>query len=284
MHYLRCRLNLTLAGLLALAFIVPRPARAQQVYVEGSGHEFGSLDLSTGDFTYFGTTTPLLLGLGMSPNGTLYGLDDQSNAHLYRVDPTSGITTDLGAVGHAAIAGTVGSDGKIYAIDDSSGSTGLLYTIAPSTMNVTTIGDTGLASSGLLTFDNIGNLYTTQANPNLSDDLYSLNTTTGAATLMGSLGSDLSVSAGAFTNNSLDGFTLDQFAISIDTGAGSGTIQSPFSLPNQDLVMAAAPYATPEPGVWTLLFGLGLVAASLCCRQRGSERRQGNLKGKETSL
>src|SRR4051794_29854448 len=88
------RLVLAAAALVIGAAIGPSTASAGPiVYVAGTGGEFGTLDLATGDFTSIGTLNPSsgaeIVGMGFGPDGNLYGLDFiQPNSNLYPIGIT----------------------------------------------------------------------------------------------------------------------------------------------------------------------------------------------------
>ena len=95
----------------------------------------------------------------------------------------------------------LGSGGALLGLDQGGDR---LYSIDATTGAVTSIGSTGISPSlnyflGGLAFDQNGNLYAALSN-SVADvnNLYSINPTTGAATLIGPIGSGLTVSGIAF--------------------------------------------------------------------------------------
>jgi hypothetical protein len=245
----------------SIALAVPSFARAGTIYVDGNAGSFGTVDLATGNFTYIGTTSQVLFGMGFTPDGTLYGLDGGANAHLWQVNTATGGLTDLGAVGHSVVGATVGPDGLIYAIEYNA--SGLLYTINPSTMAVTPIGNTGILGNGLVAFDSNGVLYmNSQGGGN--DILYSIDPTTGTPSLIGP--TNLAIFTGVFNlgDGNLYGFANDTGIYSLDTTSGASTLVSFAGFPSE-VAYAAADFeggrtqANPEPST-ILLVGIGSLA------------------------
>lgn len=248
----RCKASLGLILVVLLGLILIHPAVAQTLYVQGSGNEFGTLDISTGDFTQIGTTTPTLYGMGSTPSGELFGLDDQGNAHLHQIDLKTAITTDLGEINQSAFAATSNKSGNLFAIDQSS--PGLLYSVHPATHAVTSIGDTGIYPDGLMAFDVQGRLFAGGITTD-TDRLYQLDPKTGASTLIGDTG--YQIAAGVYTNGKLYGFTIDNEIVTIDTTTGAGTFLMPYSFPNGNIILSAALVTpVPAPGAFvTALLG-----------------------------
>ena len=58
---------------------------------------FGTMDLTTGQFTQIATTTPLFGSLAAGPGGTLYGGAGSLNFGLYAISP-AGVTSPFGTV------------------------------------------------------------------------------------------------------------------------------------------------------------------------------------------
>ncbi len=148
-------------------------------YVEGDNGPFGTLDLNTGAYTYLGTTSVFLSGLGTA-NGKLYGANYGENGPLgtlYSVNTANG---NLTAVGSSGISyEDIGSTTKgLYAI----GSDFNLYSVNPANGAATLVGGTGLSSFGGVFGESAGSstLYITAGT-----ELYSVSTTSGLATAIG---------------------------------------------------------------------------------------------------
>ena len=126
------------------------------VYVAGTGGEFGTLDLATGDFTSIGTLNPSsgaeIVGMGFGPDGNLYGLDFiQPNANLYQIDITNANSTLVGAIDHTAYGASTDAAGKVYALSQDDNA--LFYTLDPPSRTTTVVGPTGLAGFFLAAVD-----------------------------------------------------------------------------------------------------------------------------------
>jgi hypothetical protein len=138
---------------------------------------------------------------------TLVGITfgDTGAAVLYDVNPATGSTSNPRSTGLSDVAGIAFSpDGTLFGLTAFASQPSLpnaLYKIDPTTGTSTLVGATGLQGifEGDLAFDPItGNLYGVQSVPSLGSgarDLFELNTSTGQATVIGSVrtaGGDLS--------------------------------------------------------------------------------------------
>ncbi|MBV8459141.1 MAG: PEP-CTERM sorting domain-containing protein [Acetobacteraceae bacterium] len=193
----------------------------------------------------------------------LYGLDGNvppTIAHLFRINPANGATTDLGSTGQTATGATPIGAGVLFAANEFGSPSPLtFYRISPPSPVATTIGVAGFIPDGLLAFNGAGDVFASgRSTPSGSgpDNLYRVDPATGASTLIGSIGFS-QVFTGAFANGILYAFPFTgPQVIEINTSTGAGTIVSNYSLPHGDLIEAAAA-AVPEPGSLVLL-GLGL--------------------------
>ena len=236
------------------------PLSASVIYVGLKNGDFGTLDSATGIYNKLGTPGQFG-GLAFDTSGRLDGTPNQSNAQLLRVDQSNGSTTVVGSIGLTGLAGfsstpggplylvdrtnlntvnpdtaqlTVvrsngvlhqdffyqgnGPDGNVYLNSGTSFGTERLYKLSP-----TTTTDLGPAASfeALVSADN--SLYTFKSNGTF-EDLYSVNTTSGAQTLVRTT----------------------------TISAGLGTVYAAAS---------PAPSSTPEPGTLALLIGGGSLIA-----------------------
>ena len=128
-------------------------------------------------------------GLTASPSGTLYGISDTASVKtLLRIDPTTGIATSLGALtltgGDVSVQLDLSlaftCDGRFWM----SSGTGLFWQIDPNTTAVTFVGNLGAKITGLAAHGNVLYGIGSQGNNNL----YTIDLTTGAATLVGAFG------------------------------------------------------------------------------------------------
>ncbi len=174
-------------------------ASAQTIYVStgATGGTTGTLGTITtsGVFTPIGITSVQLTALAFSPTGVLYGAGTDATTGavtLYTVNPTSGMLTQVGSTGLGNLAQGDQANGLAFSPG------GILYTV-----------DANFAGF-----------------PNGSSSLYTVNTSTGAATQVGPVG-NLSQGTIGFDgsgnlyeiNNQL---TPNRFDI-LDQGTGAGT-------------------------------------------------------------
>jgi PEP-CTERM motif len=124
--------------------------------------------------------------------GTLYATDAR-NGNLLTVNTSTGAGTVMGQMGFPAPSLAMNSGGTLYAGEGRGNPN--IYTVNPSNGSTTFVGSTGLgyAAVGALEFDARDTLY---ASVNLvgdggsgSDHLATIDTSTGAATVIGSFGS-----------------------------------------------------------------------------------------------
>jgi uncharacterized protein (TIGR03437 family) len=163
-------------------------------------------------FTVSGSSRTFILGAG-------------SDGNLYEIVPTTGSTTLIGTM-PSVMSDIAAFDGTLYGISfaDIFGSSSL-FSLNPNTGAGTAIGGTGV-SLNALAFSRTGTLYAAGG-----DSLYTINTTSGSATLIGSgsgsgsynSSGDLEFdSAGSLYLTSLNSGSSDQlFSVSPTTGQGS---------------------------------------------------------------
>lgn len=250
-------------------------------YVMGGGGVFVEVDLNTGATYPTGggginsvcTNTiypaspynagPCVDGLGVL-SGSIYAVSDVTGeSNFYSITPgTATSSTPVGSIPGPPYVVTIGSTPTgLYAIE----SNGSLYSLTSS--GETLIGATGLTgiteygmsnNCGSLWFDAAGNLYT-------------LNTSTGGATLVGAMGALVgpmvcengTLWASNAYNPSLPFGTQpagEIFTINTSSGAATDTGVNTGRGPSGGLVPAPAP--TPEPGTFSLLLsGIFCLAA-----------------------
>jgi hypothetical protein len=186
------------AFIAALVFAVAvTPARAADTlaYSEAFDTLF-RVDLTTHTATKIGQATPPgvtrfanIEGLTLTPAGALYGVSDGNAAKtLLRIDPNTGLATAIGTLnltggdtsGQLDLGMAATCDGKLWL----SSGTGLLWQIDPNTAAATFIGNLGAKITGLAAHGNQIYGAGSQANNNF----YSINTSSGAATLVGAYG------------------------------------------------------------------------------------------------
>lgn len=152
-----------------------------------------SVDPATGTGTLltqlnFGGAPADVRGLAFSPADVLFAIQDTAGGdNLYTVDVSTGVGTLVGATGLPGLQSLeFSSTGQLFAWDiGTTGSNGLgLVTINPATGAYTDVNPAvgGIALQSIA-FDSSGALYGVTSNK-----LYSINTTTGVATLIGGTG------------------------------------------------------------------------------------------------
>jgi hypothetical protein len=160
---------------------------------------------------------------------TAYFIDSDGTNHLWSLDLTTGVATDIGAVNYAQIEGlATAPNGVIYGVDDDSYT---LVTINTVTAVATAVGagDGNLGLSGVgdfgLTFDGAGNLWLSAEAPGA---FYSVNPSTGAATLVnGAQDPDLTgLAACGTTIYGLDDGGTPSLAV-VDPATGVATLVGP---------------------------------------------------------
>ena len=258
-------------GLLTLAMsMAALTARADVLsYAAIDGGDFGTLDLTTGVYTQMSVFPSTLAGLA-AVNGALYGAPLQSvgqtlsnGGSLYKINPTNGAYTTVGTSSVAyydfgsTLTGlyTLDSNGNLYSINTANGAI------------IKDIGNVGLGTLGYGALsDNSGTLYLINA-PSSSvnvSDLYSVNTATGALTLISSSVTGNEFTSLLTTNGTLYGVDGDHsstiYTLNPTTGAeGPGLAVQGESGAG---VYGLAPNPVPLPrSVILLLSGLAVFVA-----------------------
>jgi len=186
-----------LVAVSALSAMFSSAARADTiVYAETSAQQFGTVDLNTGTFNYIGDNfnpaNPDLsgpLGFGVA-NGNLYTVHwgSGSTQALYEIDPATGTETYVADTGSNEIQGIGSTANGLYAVTGLLGGPFILNSLNPLTGTLTPIGATGFTNTSVgldvSAVSDTGALFATSGT-----DLYSIDTSTGTATLIGSLGS-----------------------------------------------------------------------------------------------
>jgi hypothetical protein len=255
----------------------------------GTTFLFGTMDLTTGQFTQIATTTPLFGSLTAGPGGTLYGGAGNLDLNLYAISP-SGATSQIGTAaapsdsyGYTGLAseGAAGFFGVAQVGVIPGPFTATLEHIAANGSSSSVVGTMGTTfgsfNSGNLAFGPTGALYFNAWNASFVSTLYSVDTSTGAATAVGSgLGSTdplALVSVGTMLYG-IDTFAPTDPAIyTINTTTGVATeIGTVSGLPTGYTLDTMA--SVPEPATITLL-GTGAIVVMFFSRrlQRKSAHR-----------
>jgi hypothetical protein len=258
-------------------------------YATASGGQFGTVDLSNGNFSQIGNLANPLVGLGSS-GGILYGLDS-STGQLIIINPTNAAVTAAGNTGltTATVFGSL-TTGALFAVDSSWG----LWSINPATAATTVIGTIAVNKTAFPARGSYGysdslagdanylyftlDLWTTTPGDVLASQLYRVDPATGAATVIGPTGPE-DIAGSAFIGGTLYGFTgsfvgLPHEIITLSTSTGAATFvtnvpSGPSSL--YGAIAAESITAVPEPGTLALV-GLALAVAGYA-RKRSAVSR-----------
>lgn len=254
--------QLSVALLLTFAFMASNTNAAPVGFgVDGdtSNSTFYSIDFATGSGTAIGGTGGLKFGdveaLSFFGN-TLYAIDDSSN-QLITIDTTTGAGTTVGALGvSVAGPGLAISASGIAFMGDRSGND--LWTVDLGTGAATLLNGSIGADLDGLTF--LGNtLYGVDPG---NDSLYTVNTTTGAASLVGAGGTLGGLSAESALTT--DGTWLyaadddgDYFRINPNTGAATVITRNGRDVEGLAIQSTAIPVPTTLALLGIGLFGFG---------------------------
>lgn len=265
---------------------LPAPSRAG-LYVFGNDNGapvFGILDVKTGDFNRISNVSTLANGLDFASNGTLYGTYQDSTVQSQDFatfsTKTGGASFNQYIGDTESVAGA--SNGTLYGIGY-----GDLETIDSTTGTVNYIGSTlpsGYSTThDALTFDSKGTLYGVFEDSSGNESLFTVNTSTGAVTLVGPTGLRYSLNAPVFVDGTLYGlnYTGEIYSINTTTGAATDTgimahdgSNNPIKFIFADAFQSngsPSPTAAPEPASLTLLgMGLASLAAYRWRRRRSA--------------
>ncbi len=125
----------------------------------------------------------------------MYAMDATTN-ELVSIDTATGARTVIGsAVGNGEWSGMTGAvDGTLYVSSSDCGVNSTLYTINPTTADLTLVGQIGFGSCIIdIAINAAGEMYGVDI---VSDSLVQINTTTGAGTTVGPLGVDANYAQG----------------------------------------------------------------------------------------
>src|ERR1700693_3715807 len=260
-----------------VTFVLFSFASAQAtIYVtadNGTTNLFGTLDITTGQFTQINTTTPLFYAMTTGPGGQIYGADLNSG-RLFKISPSGG-TTPFGSVtapdafyglAYSAASGNFFADNlnstnvTLYSIagDGNSSSSFVPGTLSPIP---------GIFPPGNLPFGPGGKLYYNYSGDQINatnSQLYTVNTSTGVLPPVGTgLGSTiLTMFSDAGTLYGIDTFDTSGLGIfSINTTTGLATqISTVTGLPpSNDYFLDTATSSVPDIGSSLELLSLALI-------------------------
>jgi hypothetical protein len=223
----------------------------------GDGTRLGTINPASGvgtDVGAFGTSQTWAAAFD-NATGILYTLTNGfSNSQLATVDLSTGATSPIGATGVPfMISLEVASDGTMYGVGYTDQ---VLYEIDKSTGAATAIGSTGITNLMDLAFDSSGTLYGTVGNV-----LWTINTATGASTLLGNItgvpaGSDMGIMFDDSDTLYATNYVNNGDLMTIDFGTLNSTVigSTGFFFPHGGDFFNAI----PEPAT-LLLIGTGLL-------------------------
>ena len=168
-----------LAVLLALTLTVSTGRASPILWVDDSNGEIGKVDVATGQVTLVGNAGVVLTDIGFDPHGNLFGV---SFTTFYSVIESTGLATAIGSLGttdaNALVFSTTGTAYTMGSTTDN------LYTINTSTGAASSIGHvSGFSSAGDLAFHD-GTLYLASN----SNDLVKVNLAPVSGTDVGPFG------------------------------------------------------------------------------------------------
>ena len=290
------------AAVLGLAVAAMAQVKADTILFatadNGTTNLFGTLDVTTGQFTQISTTTPLIGALTAAPGGTLVAASTDTN--LYTFGPTGKLSpfgTVMGppngvipeASGFLGLA-SMGSAGffadSVSMTSSTSPVTTTLFHIAADGQSSSVVGVMGTAfgsfNSGNLAFGPDGNLYYNAWDADQVATLYMVNMKTGGATEVGSgmktfdpLALAAVIDGATAVLYGVDTFiATDPTIYTVDTTTGMATaIGTVSGLPSGYTLDTIAPLgavAVPEPSSIALFIAGALGAARLARRRRPS--------------
>jgi hypothetical protein len=255
---------------------------ADSLYVSTVSGQFGTLDSATGGYTQIGEGLPDPLGGLVAGPGGLMGVSFSGN--LDSINPGTGAVSVIGPTGLGPNAlDTVAFGGVLYETDFSNN----LYRLNPTTGAATLIGNTGIpveppaGDCVEALFVANGKIYVTYEvlDPHnnfavlISPNLYQIDPASGAATLIGSTGRNLSAAVElngavyAFQGDAVTG-TSDEVSLDVATGHTSFVTHID---PGVAFVDGAT--TAPEPSS-VVLSGLGIIAFAFVLRRKRPARAE----------
>ena len=260
------RLILTICLTMMVSLITPGMAKADFMYAITFNNEFLSINTSTGAGTLIGYTDSTMNGFGLGDRGTNIYTFDQEADRIVQLNPATGGTLATIDIGTGDIVGEGGiafrSDG-IGFLCSSAGSTGQLWSFditVPSSTAITSYGGLNPSMDGL-DFNGSDVLYGISQT---SANLFTINQTTGATTVVGATGftSSSGLSGLTYTSDGTLYGVINNALYTINTSTGAATLVGAIGFNNVSGLTAVV----PVPGA-VLLGILGLSAVGIKLRK-----------------
>jgi len=280
-------------GLMASASLPTTASADVFAFVLFGSNTLGDLDLTTTHGHNYSEITLVngLVGLGElnSDANQLYGLS--AAGELYTVNGVTGAESALGGSSGVTFIDFGSTVSGLFAI----GANGDFYDISKTTGAATEVGSLGLGSS-LSRNDGMGlstgstTLYFTNMVSSTVEDLYTINTSTGGLTLVGTLSTTLGKSGGllvggmaeinsalwAGTNNGGNGSHQSSYTLGTTCSGSCAVAYNADIDPNNKhavtgfaLGEASVAPLVPEPSAWALMLaGVGAVGGMMRFRRR----------------
>ena len=220
------------------------------LWVGDSSGQLGTVDVATGNVNVIGNMGATMTDIAFDQSGNLYGITFGS---LYSINTSTAAATLIGnhSLGGSKNSLVFDASGTLYAANSS------LFTLNTLTGASSLVGNGGDAysSSGDLAF--INNELFLSSSLGSGDTLVGLNTSTGAGTIVGSIG--YSAVYGLATDNNVDLYGLAGTSVlNIDTLTGAGSFLVDYSGQGLGAAWGSAFYeesgaSVPEPSVSALL-------------------------------
>lgn len=259
------------SALAACALVSGSALAAPVLYGITFGEQLITINTTTGAGTLVGPLSSDMNGFGLAVTaGKLYTYD-QSADLLRELNPATGATVSSVDLGLGDRVGEGGldfrSDGKGF-MAQSAGASSTIYSFTTSASSGVTVGSNSTAGIDGLAFDSGDVLFALGQQDD--NDLYTVDQSTGALTLIGATGVDGSNSLGGldFLGSKLYAVINDSL-YTIDTATGTASLIGATGFTQVSGIAFLEVNGTPEPGSLGLL-GLGLGLAGLA----GSRRRK----------
>jgi len=214
--------------------------------------------------TEVGGTAETLEGLG-EVDGVLYGAGGADVDTLYSINTTDGALSSIGAATSIEYADFGSTLTGLYAIS----TTDHLYSINPTNGIETQIGTGLLPGGGTSSLSTGSNTLYLTAYSGTAYTLYTINTSTGAATPVGPTGPSTGVPIGALMWDGISTLYGGQdtpdplYVDTLSTTAGTATESQPLTGTSSNIYgFAPIPTtSTPEPDTWSLMVAaMGILA------------------------